>query len=95
MFACEVVKAAALSLMWHNFSVLCGKNNSDNAEDADVSKLGRSAPPHPVRCSVMASLSIKILIIFPEKETLKPGYRPTPLGYLEACIQDPNHLQLS
>ena len=35
----------------YNFSVYEGKS-SDHAEDADVSKLYRSAPPYSVRCPV-------------------------------------------
>ena len=76
MFACEVVRQLLCRSCGTIFLFYAEENNSDNAEDADVSKLGRSAPPHPVRCSVMASLNIKILTIFPEKETLKPGPHP-------------------
>ena len=43
-------KEVALSLIWHKFSVLCGKN-SDYA-DADVSKLYVCVSPHPVICPV-------------------------------------------
>ena len=45
-------KVAALSLIWHNFCVLWGKS-SDYMEEADVSKLCRFAPLHPVRCPVL------------------------------------------
>ena len=60
-------KAAALALMWANYT-----------EDADVGNLRRSTPQHPVRCLVMASLGIKSSNFFPGKDTLKPQYRPTP-----------------
>ena len=53
-------KATALSLMWHNFFCFTWKKSSDYVENADVSTLCRSAPPHPDRCPVMVSSSNKI-----------------------------------
>ena len=43
-------KEAALLRIWHNFSVLCGKNS--DYEDADISKLYGSVSPHSLRCPV-------------------------------------------
>ena len=70
-------KAAALALLY-NFFLFCEEKVTDYAENMDVSKLCGSAPLYPARYPVMASLSIGISNFFPEKDTLKPCYSPTP-----------------
>ena len=59
--------------------LFCVEKSSDYEEDVDASKLHGSAPLHPDRCTVMASLSIKILIFF-----FREGY---PKTLLQAHIQ--------